>query len=92
MGRIANERLRQVTFCKRKKGLLKKAMELSLLCGSQVFLAVFETSARKMITYSSMVEQPLFDKLLDSYKNCDQYVNRDVSLRNYGSMKDYLIK
>ena len=30
--RIANENQRKVSLCKRKKGLIKKAMELSMLC------------------------------------------------------------
>ena len=31
-----NEVARNVTFCKRKKGLIKKAIELSKLCGTHV--------------------------------------------------------
>jgi len=38
--RIKSERNRNVTFIKRKKGLIKKAMELSLLCDANIFLCV----------------------------------------------------
>jgi hypothetical protein len=47
--KIKNERIRQVTFYKRKKGLLKKAMELSLLCDVKVFLTIVDKNHRMMI-------------------------------------------
>ncbi|XP_009345827.1 agamous-like MADS-box protein AGL19 [Pyrus x bretschneideri] len=52
MKRIENAASRQVTFSKRRNGLLKKAFELSVLCDAEVALVIF--SARgKLYEFSS---------------------------------------
>lgn len=45
IARIADERNRQVTFTKRKNGLLKKARELSVLCDAEIAVVIFSTTA-----------------------------------------------
>ena len=50
--RIENERHRQVTFAKRKSGLIKKATELAILCDVQVGVIIFGAND-KMSIYSS---------------------------------------
>ena len=37
---LSNEKTRQLTLAKRKKGLIKKAMELAILCNADVFIEV----------------------------------------------------
>nr|BBC77268.1 MADS-box transcription factor [Habenaria radiata] len=44
--RIENTTNRQVTFCKRRNGLLKKAYELSVLCDAEVALVIFSSRGR----------------------------------------------
>ncbi|KAK4483897.1 hypothetical protein RD792_011106 [Penstemon davidsonii] len=44
--RIENNTNRQVTFCKRRNGLMKKAYELSVLCDAEVALIVFSSRGR----------------------------------------------
>ncbi|XP_026461001.1 MADS-box transcription factor 14-like isoform X1 [Papaver somniferum] len=44
--RIENTTSRQVTFSKRRNGLLKKAFELSILCEAEVALVVFSPSGK----------------------------------------------
>ncbi|XP_073001296.1 MADS-box transcription factor 50-like isoform X2 [Typha latifolia] len=44
--RIENATSRQVTFSKRRNGLLKKAFELSVLCDAEVALIVFSTRGK----------------------------------------------
>ena len=50
-GKIAIRRIddttsRQVTFSKRRNGLLKKAKELAILCDAEVGLVVFSSTGR----------------------------------------------
>ncbi|KAF1796253.1 MADS box transcription factor MEF2, partial [Mucor lusitanicus] len=49
---IQDERNKQITFLKRKHGLMKKAYELSVLCDCQVALLIFNDSGN-LIQYSS---------------------------------------
>ncbi|KAK9068281.1 hypothetical protein SSX86_012392 [Deinandra increscens subsp. villosa] len=44
--RIENATSRQVTFSKRRNGLLKKAFELSVLCDAEVALMIFSQSSK----------------------------------------------
>lgn len=46
MKRIENATSRQVTFSKRRNGLLKKAHELSVLCDAEVAVIVFSQKGR----------------------------------------------
>ncbi|KAI9160098.1 hypothetical protein LWI28_005068 [Acer negundo] len=46
MERIENKINRQVTFSKRRNGLLKKAYELSLLCDAEVALIIFSSHGK----------------------------------------------
>jgi MADS-box transcription factor len=50
--RIENTTNRQVTFCKRRNGLLKKAYELSVLCDAEVALIIF-SSRGKLYEFSN---------------------------------------
>ncbi|XP_021286836.1 MADS-box transcription factor 23-like [Herrania umbratica] len=44
--RIENPTSRQVTFSKRRNGLLKKAFELSILCDAEVALLIFSSTGK----------------------------------------------
>ncbi|CAL4896549.1 unnamed protein product [Urochloa decumbens] len=46
MRRIENPVHRRVTFSKRREGLLKKARELSVLCGADVGVIIFSSTGR----------------------------------------------
>lgn len=51
--RIENNKMRRVTFRKRRIGLLKKAIELSLLTGAKVYLKVYHERDKSLMEYSS---------------------------------------
>jgi len=58
MKRIENATSRQVTFSKRRNGLLKKAFELSVLCDAEVALVVISPRG-KLYEFASARYLPL---------------------------------
>ncbi|XP_008788451.1 MADS-box transcription factor 23-like isoform X2 [Phoenix dactylifera] len=54
--RIDNSTSRQVTFSKRRNGLLKKAKELAILCDAEVGLIIFSSTGRLYDFASTSVE------------------------------------
>ncbi|KAI3829209.1 hypothetical protein L1987_03326 [Smallanthus sonchifolius] len=63
--RIENKINRQVTFSKRRNGLLKKAYELSVLCDAEVGLIIF-SSRDKLYEFGSVGVM----KTLERYQRC----------------------
>nr|BCR39163.1 MADS-box transcription factor [Sesamum indicum] len=65
--RIENKINRQVTFAKRRNGLLKKAYELSVLCDAEVALIIFFNRGKlyEFCSSSSML------KTLERYQKCN---------------------
>lgn len=63
MKRIENNTSRQVTFSKRRNGLLKKAYELSVLCDVEVGLIIFSPRG-KLYEFAS----PSMEEILEKYK------------------------
>ncbi|KAB1993972.1 hypothetical protein ES319_D13G068200v1 [Gossypium barbadense] len=63
--RIENQTTRQVTFSKRRAGLLKKTHELSVLCDAQIGLIIF-SSTGKMCQYCT---QPYrMEQIIERYQ------------------------
>jgi hypothetical protein len=54
--KIENKNSRNVTYCKRKRGLIKKAIELSKLCDQYVYLVVFDVEKQRLIEYNSSAD------------------------------------
>ncbi|KAI8919133.1 hypothetical protein DFJ77DRAFT_263914 [Powellomyces hirtus] len=82
--RITDERNRQVTFSKRKFGLMKKAHELSVLCGCEIGLIMF-TANGKLFQFASTD----MDKILLRYTETEPHETRtsaDIIKRAGGSL------
>ncbi|MFS7947996.1 putative transcription factor MADS-MIKC family [Helianthus anomalus] len=87
--RIENKINRQVTFAKRRNGLLKKAYELSVLCDAEVALIIFSNRGKlyEFCSTSNML------KMLERYQNCtysSMEVNRSANDAEQSSYKEYI--
>ncbi|KAI9153138.1 hypothetical protein LWI28_006588 [Acer negundo] len=87
--RIENKINRQVTFAKRRNGLLKKAYELSVLCDAEVALIIFSNRGKlyEFCSTSSML------KTLERYQKCSYgavEVNKPAKELEQSSYREYL--
>ena len=57
--KIENEKVKQNTFCKRKKGFIKKAIELSLLCEQQIYISIYDKNRKRLVEFQSHSEYTL---------------------------------
>ncbi|XP_010549963.1 PREDICTED: developmental protein SEPALLATA 1 [Tarenaya hassleriana] len=87
--RIENKINRQVTFAKRRNGLLKKAYELSVLCDAEVALIIFSNRGKLYEFCSS----PNMLKTLERYQKCSYgsiEVNNKPAKELENSYREYL--
>ncbi|KAG2715426.1 hypothetical protein I3843_03G078100 [Carya illinoinensis] len=74
--RIENKISRQVTFSKRRTGLLKKAHEISVLCDAEVALIVFSTKG-KLFEFSS---DSSMERILERYERYSYAERQHVTI------------
>uniref|UniRef100_A0A8C1G6B1 Myocyte enhancer factor 2ab n=1 Tax=Cyprinus carpio TaxID=7962 RepID=A0A8C1G6B1_CYPCA len=75
--RIMDERNRQVTFTKRKFGLMKKAYELSVLCDCEIALIIFNRS-NKLFQYASTDMDKVLLKYTEYNEPHESRTNSDI--------------
>ncbi|XP_049429266.1 myocyte enhancer factor 2aa isoform X7 [Epinephelus fuscoguttatus] len=75
--RIMDERNRQVTFTKRKFGLMKKAYELSVLCDCEIALIIFNSS-NKLFQYASTDMDKVLLKYTEYNEPHESRTNSDI--------------
>ncbi|OMJ11925.1 Myocyte-specific enhancer factor 2A [Smittium culicis] len=75
---ISDERNKQVTFIKRKSGLMKKAYELSTLCECEIALIIF-SSQGKLVQYASNDMNSTLLRYTDYGEPHESYTNDDCN-------------
>ena len=77
---IESKLQRNVAFCKRKRGFLKKAIELSSLCDQQILIVIFDKDRNRLVQFSSDSEFQ-FQAAYKAYR--DIKVNSKANQDNY---------
>ncbi|KAH9712730.1 MADS-box protein SVP [Citrus sinensis] len=78
--KIDNATARQVTFSKRRRGIFKKAEELSVLCDADVALIIFSATG-KLFEYSSSSMKEILEKHRVHSKNLERVDQPSVELQ-----------
>ncbi|KAK0156106.1 Myocyte-specific enhancer factor 2B [Merluccius polli] len=77
ISRILDQRNRQVTFTKRKFGLMKKAYELSVLCDCEIALIIFN-STNRLFQYASTDMDKVLLKYTEYSEPHESRTNADI--------------
>jgi hypothetical protein len=56
MEAIENIPARNLAYNKRKRGLLRKAIELSVLCEQDIFMVIFDRKKNRLVEFNSSRE------------------------------------
>ncbi|XVF22659.1 hypothetical protein REPUB_Repub12eG0190200 [Reevesia pubescens] len=78
MRRIENATSRQVTFSKRRNGLLKKAFELSVLCDAEVALIIFSPRGKLYEFASSSMQETIERYRIHTKDNRTQLTEQNI--------------
>ena len=77
--KIKSEKNKNITYVKRKKGLIKKAMELSLLCEAKIFLCLIPNNSNQMSLFCS-------SNSIDNF--IEQYIQTPIKASETFYLKD----
>ncbi|MED6218363.1 Agamous-like MADS-box protein agl21 [Stylosanthes scabra] len=78
--RIDNSTSRQVTFSKRRKGLIKKAKELAILCDAEVGLVIF-SSTGKLYEYANTSLKSVIERYNACKEEEQQLINPESEVK-----------
>ncbi|WZY68199.1 hypothetical protein YC2023_000439 [Brassica napus] len=87
--RIDNSTSRQVTFSKRRNGLLKKAKELAILCDAEVGVIIFSSTGR-LYEFSSSSMKSIIDRYSEAKCETSSEINPASEIKEAAILKRQL--
>ena len=78
--KITDRVAKEYAFAQRKRGLLKKTIELGILCDLEIALVVFDPEKNALIEYSTehMTDQRIMDIKRSKLSQHQRFVNEDL--------------
>ena len=91
---ISDKLRKKVTLSKRKRGLFKKAIELSILCEIDIFMCIFDSDKQKVFELNTnpdfdiRVVNHILDKVNKLQFKCLQFSNADYDNFNKPDVRE----